>query len=214
MPDQMFTTDNVIAVSFPEEADAYEALARLKELDSQGSVAVRGAAVVAREHDGKITIKDQFGQESYEDTAGGGLLGLLVGVLGGPIGVLVGGATGVMVGSLFDDDDDDNTRSVLGDMSKSIRVGPPGLLAEVSEQTPAAVDAVMAHLNGSVVRRSAADVELELAAAEDAQRAAKKKARQELREARHEKHREDVDAKVAELKAKLPGHKQVAGTHS
>ena len=214
MPDQMFTADNVIAVSFPEEADAYEALARLKELDSQGSVAVRGAAVVAREHDGKITIKDQFGQESYEDTAGGGLLGLLVGVLGGPIGVLVGGATGVIVGSLFDDDDDDNTRSVLGDMSKSIRVGPPGLLAEVSEQTPAAVDAVMAHLNGSVVRRSAADVELELAAAEDAQRAAKKKARQELREARHEKHREDVDAKVAELKAKLPGHKQVAGTHS
>ena len=214
MPDQMFTADNVIAASFPEEADAYEALARLKELDSQGSVAVRGAAVVAREHDGKITIKDQFGQESYEDTAGGALLGLLVGVLGGPIGVLVGGATGVIVGSLFDDDDDDNTRSVLGDMSKSIRVGPPGLLAEVSEQTPAAVDAVMAHLNGSVVRRSAADVELELAAAEDAQRAAKKKARQELREARHEKHREDVDAKVAELKAKLPGHKQVAGTHS
>ena len=214
MPDQMFTADNVIAVSFPEEADAYEALARLKELDSQGSVAVRGAAVVAREHDGKITIKDQFGQESYEDTAGGGLLGLLVGVLGGPIGVLVGGATGVIVGSLFDDDDDDNTRSVLGDMSKSIRVGPPGLLAEVSEQTPAAVDAVIAHLNGSVVRRSAADVELELAAAEDAQRAAKKKARQELREARHEKHREDVDAKVAELKAKLPSHKHVAATHS
>ena len=214
MPDQMFTADNVIAASFPEEADAYEALARLKELDSQGSVAVRGAAVVAREHDGKITIKDQFGQESYEDTAGGGLLGLLVGVLGGPIGVLVGGATGVIVGSLFDDDDDDNTRSVLGDMSKSIRVGPPGLLAEVSEQTPAAVDAVMAHLNGSVVRRSAADVELELAAAEDAQRAAKKKARQELREARHEQHKDQVDAKVAELKAKLPGHKQVAGTHS
>jgi len=214
MPDQMFTHDNVIAVSFPEEANAYEALARLKELDSQGTVGVPAAAVVVREEDGKITIKDQFGQESYEDTAGGGLLGLLVGVLGGPIGVLVGGATGVIVGSLFDDDDDDNTRSVLGDMSKSIRVGPPGLLAEVSEQTPAAVDAVMAHLNGSVVRRSAADVELELAAAEDAQRAAKKKARQELREARHEKHREDVDAKVAELKAKLPGHKQVAGTHS
>src|SRR6516165_375509 len=113
MPDQMFTADNVIAVSFPEEADAYEALARLKELDSRGSVGVRGAAVVTREQDGKITIKDQFGHESYEDTAGGGLLGLLVGVLGGPLGVLVGGATGLLIGSLFDDDDDDDTRSVL-----------------------------------------------------------------------------------------------------
>ena len=214
MTDQMFTTDNVIAVSFPEEANAYEALARLKELDSQGSVGVPGAAVVAREQSGRITIKDEFGAEHYGDTAGGGLVGLLVGVLGGPLGVLVGGATGLLVGSLFDEDDDDNTRSVLGDMSKSIRVGPPGLLAEVSEPAPEAVDAVMAHLNGTVVRRSAADVELELAAAEDAQRAAKKKARQELRDARHKEHKEKVDAKVAELKAKLPGHKQVAGTPS
>jgi uncharacterized membrane protein len=211
MPEDVFTQDNVIAVSFPEEADAYEALARLKELNSQGSVSVRGAAVVTREQDGKITIKDQFGQESYEDSVGGGLLGLLVGVLGGPIGVLVGGATGLIVGSLFDDDDDDNTRSALGDMSKSIRVGPPGLLAEVSESAPEAVDAVMAHLNGTLVRRSAGDVEVEIAAAEDAQRAAKKKAREELREARHKKHMDEVDAKVAELKAKLPGHKQVAG---
>jgi uncharacterized membrane protein len=214
MPDNKYTADDVIAVSFPEEADAYEALARLKELNSGGSVGVRGAAVVTREQDGKITIKDQFGQESYQDTAGGGLLGLLVGVLGGPLGVLVGGATGLLVGSLFDQDDDDNTRSVLADISKSIRVGPPGLLAEVSEPAPEAIDAVMAHLNGTVVRRSAADVELEVAAAEDAQHEAKQKARQELREARHKKHKDEVDAKVAELKAKLPGHKQVASTTS
>ena len=214
MPDQMLTRDNVIAVSFPEEPDAYEALARLKELDSQGSLGVRGAAVVTREQDGKITIKDHYGQASYEDTAGGGLLGLLVGVLGGPLGVLVGGATGLLVGSLFDDDDDENTRSALAEMSKSIHVGPPGLLAEVSEPAPEAVDAIMAHLDGTVVRRSAADVELELAAAEDAQREAKKKARAELREARHKQHKDQVDAKVAELTAKLPSHKRVAATQS
>jgi uncharacterized membrane protein len=214
MPDEMFTQDNVIAVSFPEEANAYEALARLKELDSQGSVGVRGAGVVAREEDGRITIKDRYGDDSFEDTAGGGLLGLLVGVLGGPLGVLIGGATGLLVGSLFDEDDDDDTRSVLADISKSIRVGPPGLLAEVSEPGPEAIDAIMAHLNGTVVRRSVADVELEIAAAEDAQREAKKKARKELREARHKKHKDKVDAKVAELKAKLPGHKEVAHTSS
>ena len=36
MPDVKFTQENVIAVSFPEEANAYEALARLKELDGEG----------------------------------------------------------------------------------------------------------------------------------------------------------------------------------
>ena len=100
---------------------------------------------------------------------------------------------------------------MLADISKSIRLGPPALLAEVSESGPEAIDAVMAHLNGTVVRRSVADAELEIAAAEDAEREAKKKARKELREARHKKHKEKVDAKVAELKAKLPGHKQAAG---
>jgi uncharacterized membrane protein len=214
MSDQMFTSDNVIAVSFPEEANAYEALARLKELDSGEDVGLHEAAVVAREQDGRITVKDQFGAESFEDTVGGGLLGLLVGVLGGPLGVLLGGASGLLVGSLFDGDDDDETRSALADMSKSIHVGPPGLLAEVAESAPAAVDAVMAHLNGTVVRRSSIDVEVEVAAAEDAQRAAKKKARHELREAHHKARKDKVDAKVAELKAKLPGHQQVAGSRS
>jgi uncharacterized membrane protein len=209
MPDQSFTQENVIAVSFPEEANAYEALARLKELASKDDIGLPGAAVVAREEDGRITVKEQTGGGGYEDTAGGGLLGLLVGVLGGPFGVLIGGAAGVVVGSLFDQDDDDHTRSVLGELSSSIRVGPPGLLAEVAESAPEAVDAVMDHLGGTVVRRSSADVELELASAEDAQREAKKKASHELREARDKKRKDEVDAKIAELKAKLPGHKKV-----
>lgn len=214
MPDETVTQENVIAVSFPEEANAYEALARLKELAGKDDLGVSGAAVVTREQDGRITINEQFGGGGYQDTAGGGLVGLLVGVLGGPLGVLIGGATGVVVGSLFDQDDDDHTRSVLGEISSSIRVGPPGLLADVSEPGPEAVDAVMAHLGGTVMRRPAAEVELELASAEDAQREAKKKAREELRDARNKKRKEDVDAKLADLKAKLPGHKKVAAGKS
>jgi uncharacterized membrane protein len=204
------TSDSVIAVSFPQDASAYEALARLKQLDSDGEVGVRTAVVVVREQDGKIVEKDEFGHDSYSGTAGGGLIGLLIGVLGGPVGVLVGGATGVLVGSLFDEDDVDETESVLGEISKSIRVGHPGLLADVSEDGPTAIDAVMANLDGTVLRRSALDVEAELAAAKDAQRAAKRKARQELREAREKKQKEEIDTKIAELKAKLHGHQQAA----
>ena len=209
-----YTPRNVIAVTFTEEANAYEAFSRLKELDSRGDIAVHGAAVVAREPDGKIVEKDEFGEDNYEGTAGGGLIGLLIGVLGGPIGVLIGGATGLLVGSLFDNDDDDETKSALGDISKAIRTGPPGLLADVSEPAPEAIDAVMAHLNGTVLRRSFADVETELAEAEDAQRAAKKKAREELREARHKKQKADVDAKIAELKSKLHRHKKAPASTS
>jgi uncharacterized membrane protein len=212
MPDDALTRENVIAVSFSEDADAYEALSRLKELDAKGDVGVQGAAVVVRDDDGKIVTKDQIGDESVEGTVSGGLVGLLIGVLGGPLGVLVGGATGVLVGSLFDEDDTDETESALADISKSIRVGSTGLLADVSEESPVAIDAVMANLGGTVLRRSAGDVQAEVAAAEEAQREAKKQARKELRDAHQKKQRAEIDAKLADLKAKLHRQKKPAAT--
>lgn len=204
--------ENVIAVSFSKEANPYEALSRLKELDGKGGVEVRGAAVVVRGEDGKVVIKDQTGEESIEGTVSGGLVGLLIGVLGGPLGVLVGGATGVLVGSLFDEDDDDTTESALSDISKSLRVGTTGLLADVSEADSTAIDAVMANLGGTVLRRSADDVRAEVAAAEDAQRAAAKQARKELRDARQKKQKAEIDAKLADLRAKLGRHEKPAAS--
>jgi uncharacterized membrane protein len=204
--------ENVIAVSFLAQANAYEALSRLKELDARGDAGVRGAAVVERGEDGKIVTKDEFGEESVEGTVSGGLLGLLMGVIGGPFGVLVGGASGVLVGSLFDEDDTDETESALADISKAIRVGSTGLLADVSEESPAAIDAVMANLDGTVLRRSALDVQAEVAAAEEAQRAAKKQARKELRDSRHKKQKAEIDAKLADLKAKLGRQTKPAAT--
>jgi uncharacterized membrane protein len=194
MPDDVFTRENVIAVSFSEDANAYEALSRVKELDAKGEVGVEGAAVVVRDDDGKLVTKDEIGDESVEGTVSGGLVGILIGVLGGPLGVLIGGATGVLVGSLFDEDDTDETESALADISKSLGVRSTGLLADVSEDSPVAIDAVMANLGGSVLRRSAADVKAEVAAAEEAQRDAKKQARKELRDARHKKQKAEIDA--------------------
>ena len=210
MLDDAFTGENVLAVSFSEHANAYEGLSRLKQLDAQREVNVREAAVVVRGEDGKIVSKEQIGDETWEGTASGGLIGLLIGVLGGPLGVIVGGATGVLVGSLFDMDDADDTESVLAEIAKSVRVGSPALLADVIEESQVAIDAAMANLGGTVLRRSAGDVQAEVAAAEEAQREAKKKARKELHDARHKKQKEEIDAKVADLRAKLDRQKKPA----
>jgi len=212
MLEDSFTHENVLAVSFSEHSNAYEALTRLKELDARDEVSVRGAAVVVREEDGKVVTKEEIGEEAWEGTVGGGLIGLLAGVIGGPVGVLVGAATGVLVGSLFDEDDEDATDSALADISKSVGVGLPSLLADVLETSPVAIDAAMANLGGTVLRRSGADVRAEIAAAEEAQREAKKKARKELREAREKKQKDEIDAKLAALKTKLGRHKEPAAS--
>jgi cell pole-organizing protein PopZ len=88
-------------------------------------------------------------------------------------------------------------------VSRSVRVGHDAVLAEVDEQSPEVVDSAMERLGGTVLRRSLDDVEAEITAAEDAQRAAKQAARKRLHEQRREQRKEKVQQKIAELKSKL-----------
>ena len=208
-----FSPDNVLVVTFGEEpendANAYQALTDLKQLDSQGQIKISGAAVVTRDLDGRVNVKTEVGDAPYAGAATGGVIGLLIGIIGGPLGVLLGGATGLMAGSLFDMDDADTTESVLSDVSKQVHPLRTAVLAQVTEQSPEVIDNAMARLGGEVTRRPSVDVEAEIAAAEEAQRTAKREARKELHQARMEKHKQDAHAKVEELKAKL--HRTPAG---
>ena len=167
MADTGFSPENVIVVGFADDDRAYEAMTTLNELASQGQLGLDEAAVVIREDDGHIEVKDQVADQGFVGTASGGLVGLLIGILGGPLGVLLGGATGLAVGSLYDLADAEDTDSALAQVSKTVKAGRTSLLALVAEQSPEVVDAAMARLSGTVVRRSVADVEGEIAAAED-----------------------------------------------
>lgn len=59
MADGTPSAENVIAVSFEADANAYEALTALKELDAQDRLHIQGAAVVVRSEDGGLDVKDQ-----------------------------------------------------------------------------------------------------------------------------------------------------------
>lgn len=197
---------NVIAVSFDDDRDAYKALTTLKELDSQERVGVQEAVVVVRGEDGRVVEKDSADSMFMAGTAGGGLIGLLIGIIGGPLGMLIGGTSGLLFGSLFDLADIDETESALGAISGSVKPGSTSLLAVVTEQSPEVIDTAMSELGGTVLRRSEADVEDEIAAAEEAQRKAKFEAHKELVRKRGEHDKAAVNAKIDELKTKL--HRQ------
>jgi uncharacterized membrane protein len=205
------SANNVLVVTFGEDPandkNAYQALTDLKQLDSQGQTKIAGAAVVERDVDGHLDVKSELGDNSYQGTATGGMIGLLVGIIGGPLGVLLGGSYGLLVGSLFDIDDVETTESDLADISKSVRPTRTALLAQVTEQSPEVIDTAMAKLGGEVMRRPVADVEEEVAAAQEAERKAKHEARKELHKARVEKNKENAHAKVEELKSKLHHNK-------
>jgi len=212
MAEETFSPNNVIVVSFEDDPNAYEAMTSLKELDSQRQVDLAAAAIIVRHEDGQLEIKDEIDDNGVTGTATGGILGLLIGVLFGPFGVLIGGATGLLIGSLFDIDDDDDTESVLADISRQARPDHTTLLAEVGEPSPDVIDTAMSELGGDVLRRTAADVEAEIAAADEAQKAAKRQARKVLHEQRMAKQKADIHAKIEELKAKLGRHRSTTAT--
>jgi uncharacterized membrane protein len=194
--------ENVIVVSFAEDSSAYEAFTNLKELGEQGQVSIEGAAIVQRGDDGRIVTKDSIDGQQLAGTATGGLIGLLVGILGGPFGVLIGGATGLLIGSLYDMEDAGETESVLAQISSAIRPGQTVVLAEIAEQSDDVVDQAMSRLGGTVLRRSVDDVEAEIAAAEHAERAAKREARKQLLETRRSRAKEEIRRIVDALKAR------------
>jgi hypothetical protein len=109
-----FDGHSVIAVSFEDDGNAYKALTLLGELGSRHRIGVQEAVVVARGEDGQVVAKDRLESSSVPGAATGGLLGLLIGIIGGPLGVLVGGTYGLFVGSLFDIYRADAADSALG----------------------------------------------------------------------------------------------------
>ena len=120
----------------------------LGELDSQKQIEVVSAAVVTRGEDGQIQVKDETADYDLPGTAAGGILGLVIGILGGPLGVLIGGSYGLLVGSLFDAADSDDTQSVLAEMSKRIEpAAPPRCWLRWSKPSYEVIDRAIARLS-------------------------------------------------------------------
>ena len=97
-------------------------------------------------------------------------------------------------------DDADRAESVLSTMARAIEPTKTGLIAHVTESAVEVVDSEMGRLGGEVVRRPVVDVEAEIAAAEDAARAAEEEAQRKLGEERKAERKEKVQEKVESLK--------------
>ena len=163
--------------------------------------------MVARTDDGKLVVKDQVGDVDYVGTVSGGTLGLLIGLLGGPLGVLIGGTYGLMVGSLFDLGEADETESVLSQIATSVRPGHTALPGSGHRAEPGG----HGHGHDRARRHGAAPPGGRRGGRDGGRREgpARSDARGEqgAMRGRREHTKEQAQAKVQDLKAKLHGEK-------
>jgi uncharacterized membrane protein len=149
--------DRMLMVIFDNETDAYEGKRRLMYLDAEGSITVYACAVIAKQPDGIVTVKQ-------EDSIGplgtllGTALGSLIGLLGGPPGVAIGAAAGFAAGGAVDLNNARIGEDFLDDVKKQLSPNRVAVVAEIEENWTTPVDARMEPLGGIVFRRALSDV--------------------------------------------------------
>jgi uncharacterized membrane protein len=195
--------NNVVVVRFTEPSKAYQALSVLKECDADGRIALDSAAIVERTETGELRTPEDADNLGPVGTASGSLIGMLIGVLGGPVGVLLGWGAGAMVGGAFDIDRAVTSDEALTTLGSAIPTGSTAVIASVEEPAVEVIDGEMKKLDGEVTRRPVDEVMSELEAAEEAADAAAREARRTVREKRKAELSASLDERVAKLKEKL-----------
>ena len=203
--------ERLLAVVFNNETGAFEGLRAINQLDAEGSITAYAAQVVQKGADGKLSAKQTEGNFPLQTTKGL-WLGTLIGLLGGPAGVVVGAAVGGSAGVIGDLNIADLNADFVNEVSTALTPGKVALVVDANEDWVTPVDTRMEALGGVVFRtgrknfeaeqrsRDIAELKAEIAdlKAEHAQAKADRKAKLQAK----------VDSLNARLQQKLQQAKQ------
>jgi uncharacterized membrane protein len=147
--------NKMIVTIFSDEKNAYEGLKALKALHTEGSLTLHAATVVAKDAQGRVSLK-QTEDLGPAGTMFGLATGSLVGLLGGPVGMAAGAAAGTLMGSLFDLATLGVGEEFLAEVSQNLTSGKVAVIGDIDEDWVTPLDTRMEALGGTVFRRARA----------------------------------------------------------
>lgn len=193
--------ENLVLVNYKVESEAYQALSELKRDTANANYTISQAVIVKREN-GQLNTMDGFinGKDANDDTVTGSLIGGLVGILGGPIGILLGGSVGMLIGGAVDASGLVKEASLLEKAGDSIAEGETAIILLAQEEYETALTAKLNDFDVTITRFDAAEVAAEVEHAREVERQMAKETREKLREEKTEAFKETVAKKSEELK--------------
>jgi uncharacterized membrane protein len=151
--------NKVIYVGFDTEAKAYEGDRVLRDMHREGTLTLYNDAVVVKEADGTVAVREHPEGEPIA-TVGGMLTGGLIGLLGGPIGAAMGMGTGTLIGAAFDISREGLDHDFVEDVAAHlVAPGKAAVIAEVEESWQVPLDTRMEALGGTVIRKTPTEIE-------------------------------------------------------
>ena len=136
--------ENLVVSIFSTESEAYQSFADLKAFRQTQTTKVAQIALVKNEN-GHIVEKERYDfEDSTTDAAlKGGLLGSVIGLLGGPIGVLFGYGMGSLYGLAAGDTIDTAETGLIDVVSQKLTNGETAVVALVQEDNVAEIEAAL-----------------------------------------------------------------------
>jgi uncharacterized membrane protein len=141
---------NLIVLTFDNPEEAEKVHQALKDGKKQGILDIDDAAIVEKDQQGKVHVKNQISHGTWTATGVGGLLGLLIGTIFFPLGGLVLGlAGGALVGRMMHLGVDGK---FVKDVEAELQPGGSALFILTSHENPTGVMAILREFHGKVLQ--------------------------------------------------------------
>lgn len=140
---------NLIVLVFDNDEEATQVMEAIKSLRKEDFISLDDTAVVVKDQDGKVHVKNEIDRGIKLGAGIGSLMGLFLGMLfGGPVGaLLLGGAGGALVGKLTDMGVD---QKFVKQLSEDLQPGSSALFLMVREAHNNAAMAALRPYKGTV----------------------------------------------------------------
>ena len=204
------TKENVLIIYFNVESEGYQAFSEISHsaFSKDKSTLIEQASLIKREK-GNIIAKEVLhnGKERNEDIIVGSIIGGFLGVLAGPLGVLLGMGVGATLTSLSFNEDEENT-GLIHSVTSRLQDNDIAILAVVQEENEAILDEYFAKFDTTIVRYDAHVIEEEIEYAEKLQKELVHQARVQMRQKRSEERKRIADQKRAYIQARFEALKE------
>ena len=167
---------NIVGAMFADENEARQAMDALIQTSRINGTTIYQISLVKRK-DGELKLCDNFTSPylTDDDTLKGGVIGGLVGLLSGPIGVLVGETAGMLIGDAVDTKNIHDSQDLIERVAQRLEEGDMALIMSVEEADEGILDHMLVKYNTYVVRFDAEYIAKEVEEAEKRARARAKR---------------------------------------
>ncbi|MFC2029216.1 DUF1269 domain-containing protein [Chloroflexota bacterium] len=147
----------MVVIAFEDEFKADEVLSTLKQMDVEATVDLKSAAVVKRDAEGKVRIKETKDFDAKQGAIGGAVAGGLLGLLTGKllVGAILGAAGGAAAGHGIDMGLNDEYLKSVGESLESQNSALVALIA--FERVERAMAELEQFEGGTILRHSLSD---------------------------------------------------------